>query len=218
MSTPKLYSYWRSTASYRVRLALALKGIDYEQEAVDLKGGVQLGTDFGTINPQAQIPVLDIDGGRLYQSVAIIDYLEATRSEVPLLPADPQPAAAPRAFAQTIAADIHPIQNLRVLKYVKREFGQDQDGVDAWARHWIALGFGALETTASPRGTAYAFTDDAPAYAECFLIPQVYNAQRFGVDMSPFPRLRAIVERCADHPAFVAAHPDRQPDAPKDGS
>lgn len=217
MSTPKLYSYWRSTASYRVRLALALKGIDYEQEMVDLKGGAQLSGEFGAINPQAQIPVLDIDGARLHQSVSIIDYLEATRSDVPLLPDDRQAAAQVRAFALTIAADIHPIQNLRVLKYVKSEFGQDQAGVDAWARHWIALGFAALEATASPRGTAYAFSDDAPAYAECFLIPQAYNAERFGVDMGPFPTLRAIVERCADHPAFVAAHPDNQPDAPDAG-
>lgn len=217
MSTPRLYSYWRSTASYRVRLALALKGIDYEQQAIDLKGGAQLGDEFGAINPQAQIPVLDIDGARLHQSSAIIEYLEATRSEVPLLPADPLAAAAPRAFAQTIAADIHPIQNLRVLKYVKGEFRQDQDGVDTWARHWITLGFTALETMASPRGTVYAFTDDAPAYAECFLIPQAYNAKRFGVDMTAFPSLRAIVERCADHPAFVAAHPAHQPDAPEEG-
>lgn len=217
MSTPKLYSYWRSTASYRVRLALGLKGIDYEQQAVDLKGGAQLEVSFAAINPQAQIPVLDIDGARLHQSVAIIDYLEATRSEVPLLPADPQAAAQARAFALTIAADIHPIQNLRVLKYVKREFGQDQAGVDAWAKHWIALGFAALEAMASPRGTAYAFSDDAPGYAECFLVPQAYNAERFGVDMAPFPTLRAIADRCADHPAFVAAHPQRQPDAPPQG-
>ena len=214
MSTPELYSYWRSTASYRVRLALALKGIDYDQQPIDLRSGDQLDDTFAAINPQAQIPVLEIDGVRLHQSMAIIDYLEATRSEVPLLPTDPQAAAQARAFALTIAADIHPIQNLRVLKYVKNEFGQDQDGVDAWARHWIALGFAALERMASPRGTAYAFTDEAPAYAECFLVPQAYNAARFGVDMAPFPTLAAIVERCADHPAFVAAHPSRQPDAP----
>lgn len=215
--TPVLYSYWRSTASYRVRIALALKGIAYDQRMVDLKGGAQLEDGFAAIGPQHQIPVLEIEGARLHQSVAIIDYLEATRSEVPLLPADPALAAETRAFGLAIACDIHPIQNLRVLKHVKQSYGQDQAAIDAWARHWIALGFTALERIAGARGQAFAFSDGAPGYAECFLVPQIYNARRFGVDMTAFPALSAIAARCADHPAFVAADPANQPDAPPEG-
>lgn len=216
MSTPKLYSYWRSTASYRVRIALALKGIEYDYIPVNLLDGEQLEAPFKGINPQAQIPVLQIDNALLHQSLAILDYLEATHPEPALLSADPAVAAQARAFALSIAADIHPIQNLRVLKYVKGEFDQDQSGVDAWARHWISLGFAACEKIASARDTQFLF-GDTPGYAECVLIPQAFNAARFGVDMTPFPALREVIEQCADHPAFQAAHPQAQPDAPQEG-
>ena len=213
MGLPRLYSYWRSTASYRVRIALRLKGIDYDYVPVNLLDAEQLGDAFRAVNPQAQVPVLEIDGARLHQSMAIIDYLEATRAQVPLLPDDPIRAAQARAFALSIAADIHPIQNLRVLKYVRANYGQDQDGVNAWARHWIALGFTALEDIAAQRTSTYLF-GDAPGYAECFLVPQEANAVRFGVDMGAFPQLAKVIADCQQHPAFVAAHPDRQPDAP----
>ena len=210
---PTLYSYWRSTASYRVRLALALKGIDYAQIPVNLRTGDQLEDGFGEISPQHQVPVLEIDGARIGQSVAIIDYLEATRADAPLLPADPLEAAACKSFALTIAADIHPIQNLRVLKYVGAQYGQDQSGTAEWAAHWIALGFTALERIAAQRGGPWPF-GKAPGYAECFLIPQISNARRFGVKMEQFPTLLRIDEACAGHPAFEAAHPANQPDAP----
>lgn len=216
MSTPKLYSYWRSTASYRVRIALALKGIEYDYIPVNLLDGEQLEAPFKGINPQAQIPVLQIDNALLHQSLAILDYLEATRPEAALLPADPVQAAQARAFALSIAADIHPIQNLRVLKYLKAEFDQGQPAIDAWARHWIALGFAACEKIAGQRKAAFLF-GDAPGYAECVLIPQSFNASRFGVDMAPFPALGEVIAACADHPAFQAAHPDVQPDAPSPG-
>ncbi len=216
MSTPKLYSYWRSTASYRVRIALALKGIAYDYVPVNLLHGEQLEAPFKGINPQAQIPVLQIDDASLHQSLAILDYLEVTRPAPALLPADPVQASQARAFALSIAADIHPIQNLRVLKYLKREFDQEQPGIDAWARHWIALGFAACEDIAIQRKTAFLFSD-APGYAECVLIPQSYNAGRFGVDMTPFPALGDVIAACADHSAFQIAHPDVQPDAPEAG-
>lgn len=213
MSTPKLYSYWRSTASYRVRIALALKAIAYDYVPVNLLDGEQLEAPFKGINPQAQIPVLQIDNALLHQSLAILDYLETTRPEPALLPSDPALAAQARAFALSIAADIHPIQNLRVLKYVKGEFGQEQPAIDAWARHWISLGFAACEKIAAARKGAFLF-GEAPGYAECVLIPQSYNAARFGVDMTPFPALGEVIAACAGHPAFQDAHPDVQPDAP----
>lgn len=216
MSKPKLYSYWRSTASNRVRIALALKGIEYDYAPVNLLDGDQLDQPFMTINPQAQIPVLEIDGATLHQSMAILDYLEATHPSPPLLPSNPAEAAHARAFALSIASDIHPIQNLRVLKYVKGQYGQEQDGVNAWARHWISLGFGACETIAKRRSSAFLFSD-APGYGECVLVPQSYNAQRFGLDMTPFPALNEVIAACAEHPAFIAAHPRNQPDAPDEG-
>ena len=215
MSAPKLYSYWRSTASYRLRIALALKGIEYEYVPISLLDGEQLGDDFAAINPQAQIPVLEIEGARLHQSLAIMDYLETAHPDPALLPADAAMAANARAFALSIAADIHPIQNLRVLKYLKGEFGKDQSEIDAWARHWIALGFAACEAIAANRSTEYLF-GNAPGYAECVLVPQAYNAARFGVEMAAFPALSKVIERCAGHPAFEAAHPQAQPDAPTD--
>ena len=213
MAKPVLYTYWRSTASWRVRIALALKGIDYEARFVNLKAGEQLEGEFAAINNEQMIPVfIDTDGTKLTQSLAILEYLDATRPDPALLPPDPALAAKTRSFALAIAADIHPIQNLRVLKYLRREFGQDQAGIDAWASHWIATGFAALEQVAASRSTQFLFGDE-PAYAECFLIPQSANAIRFGLSLDSYPALNRVIAECESHPALRKASAAAQPDA-----
>lgn len=209
-----LYSYWRSSASYRVRIALAMKGVDYQQEIVSLIDGEHRKPDFTAVNPQGVVPALRLeDGTVLTQSVAIIEYLdEAYVGKAPLLPEDAVLRGRARAFAATIACDIHPIQNVSVLNYLRAEFGQGDDGVKAWCKHWIERGFHALEPVANARTSAFIF-GDAPSLAEICLIPQVYNGRRFGVDMDSFPALRDVDTACADIEAFRAAAPEHQPDA-----
>ncbi len=204
-----LYSYWRSSAAYRVRIALALKGIDYEVRPVDLRTGAHRDAKYLDVNPQGLVPCL-IDGDAVIsQSLAIIEYLEERHPEPALLPKDPVKRAKVRAAAEVIAADIHPINNLRVLSYLKRECGQDQAALDRWMTHWIAGGFAGLEANA---GAPYLFGDNVTT-ADLCLVPQFYNARRFGVDLSAYPRLGAIERNLLALPAFAAAHPDRQPDA-----
>lgn len=208
--TRVLHGYWRSSAAYRVRIALALKGLAYEYRAINLIGGEQGGEDYRALNPQGLVPLL-IDGGhRIAQSLAIIEYLEEAYPAAPLLPAEPAARAHVRALALGIACDIHPLGNLRVLRYLKTELAHDQAEIDAWARHWIAEGFASLEAAAcGPCLTGADIT-----LADVCLVPQMYNARRIRTDLAPFPRLVEIDARLREHPAFAAAAPERQPDAP----
>lgn len=204
-----LHGYWRSGTSYRTRIALNLKGLAYQQAGVDLRRGDQRSEAFLALNPQGLVPALETDDGAvLTQSPAILEWLEERYPDPPLLPADPTGRAMVRAMAATIACDIHPLNNLRVLNAV-RELGGDADG---WAARWIAPGFAALETMIARHGDGFAY-GAAPTLADCHLVPQVYSARRFGVDLAPYPRLVAAVDRARALPAVAAAHPDRQPDA-----
>ena len=208
-----LHGYWRSSASYRVRIALGLKGIVVEHEAVNLKAGEQLSSDHKDLNAQPFVPVLELeDGTRLTQSLAILDYLEELRPKPSLLPDNPAKRAQVKAAAQIITADIAPIQNLRVLKFIVAEHGQDGLGVKKWAAHWIAQGFKSLELLAQKNSSEF-FMQEKPGYFECCLIPQVYNAYRFDVNMDDFPNLLSIYKSASKHPAFIKAAPENQHDA-----
>lgn len=212
----KLHTYYRSSASYRVRIALNLKGIEVEQAFVHLTkgGGEQFGAGFDTLNPQHLLPVLEDDGLVLPQSLAIIDYLDETAPGAPLLPPDARGRARVRALAQAIACDIHPLNNLRVLQYLEREFGVSPEQKTAWYRHWVELGLAALERelAASPDTGLFCY-GDTPTMADCCLVPQLYNARRFACDLSAYPTITAIDARCAALPAFSDARPELQPDA-----
>ena len=207
-----LYGYWRSGTSYRTRIALNLKGLAYEQAPIDLRVGVQRSDAFLALNPQGLAPALVTPDGVLTQSPAILEWLEETTPEPPLLPRGARARAEARAMAALIACDIHPLNNLRVLKALKSDFGADQAQTDAWAGRWISAGFGALERLVAAHGGGWAY-GDAPTLVDCHLVPQVYSARRFNVDLTAFPRLLSVEARAAGHPAFAAAHPDRQPDA-----
>lgn len=210
----KLYSYWRSSAAYRVRIALNLKGVAYESESVHLvrDGGQQRQAAFRLLNPQGLVPVLVLeDGTALTQSLAIIEYLDETLPEPRLLPGDAAARARARALALAIACDIHPLNNLRVLQYLKRVLGQDQAAVDTWYRHWLVEGLAALEEQADPKGPF--LCGDQVTMADLVLVPQLYNARRFDCDLAPYPRLRAADAACAEMPAFIDALPENQPDA-----
>jgi len=212
----RLYSYFRSSASYRVRIALALKGLPYEYRAVHLlkEGGQQMQPDFRQLSPDALVPVLEDEGQALTQSLAIIEYLDETHPQPALLPAEPAERARVRALALTIACDIHPLNNLRVLKYLKNPLGIDQQGRDDWYRHWVESGLAAFERmlAGSPR-TGQCCHGDQPTLADLCLVPQVYNARRLKADLGAMPTVVRIADHCAALPAFEAAHPDRQPDA-----
>lgn len=207
MSKPVLFDYFRSSASYRVRIALSLKGIGYDRVAVNLLDGDQRSAGYRAVNPQALVPTLDIDGHRLAQSLAIIDYLEWTRPEPPLLPPDPADSAHVRALALTVACDLHPLNNLRVLRYLKEELGQDQPARDSWYRHWVAEGLAALEAMAAPRAGRFLFAD-SPTLADLCLVPQMFNARRFEVPLGPYPTLVRADSEANRLEAFAAAHPD----------
>ena len=209
MPRPILYDYWRSSAAYRVRIALNLKGVDYESRAVDLREDAQKSAEYRALNPQGLVPMLEIDGHRLTQSVAIINYLDLRYPNQPLLPASAAERAHVVAMAMAIACDIHPLNNLRVLKYLKNELGRSQDEVDGWYRHWIAEGLPALEAMAAPRAGKFLF-GNAPTGADVCLIPQLYNARRFDVPLDAYPTLLRAEENANQLEAFAAAHPDRQ--------
>ena len=206
-----LHGYWRSGSSYRTRIALNLKGLAYQQRGIDLRQGVQRSEAFLRLNPQGLVPALEVDGAVLTQSPAILEWLEEVYPEPSLLPADSVGRAQVRAMAALVGCDIHPLNNLRVLKAVKAVGGEDAD-TDAWAARWIGPGFDVLEALVARHGDGWCF-GAAPTLADCYLIPQIYSARRFNVALDAWPKLAAIDSRTADHPAFIAAHPDRQPDA-----
>ncbi len=210
MSQPILHGFFRSTASWRVRLALHLKGIAFETRAHDLRTGAQRDPAFVALNPQGLVPALEIDGLILTQSLAICGYLDETRPDPPLLPGDAAHRARIRAFAQVIACDTHPVQNLKILQRVMAMTGRKDDG-PAWARATIEEGLAACVALLPDAPTRFAF-GDAPSLADILLVPQLANARRFGVDLAAFPALTRIESDAATHPAFIAAAPEAQPD------
>jgi maleylacetoacetate isomerase len=210
--TRTLYGYWRSSAAYRVRIALAWKNLAYDQVVIDLRTGEQSAAAYTSINPQGFVPFL-IDGDvGLSQSLAIIEYLEETYPEPPLLPADRVARAKVRAMAQVVACDIHPLNNLRVLRYLAQPIGLEQPRIEAWARHWINSGFCALEAGADPSGPY--LSGNKVTLADVCLVPQLYNARRVSTDLSVYPRLLAIERQLAELPAFQGARPEAQAEAP----
>ena len=207
----QLYSYFRSSASYRVRIALALKGLSYQTIGIHLVKGEHTLERFAAVNPQARVPALKLDSGDvLIQSVAIIDYLDETHPQPPLLPSDPLLRARVRAVSQVIAMDIHPLGNTGPRNYLMKKLNHDVETVDAWTRHWIETGFAAVEKMISP--APYCFGGQ-PTLADICLVPQVFNARRYKVDMAKFPKITAVDEACQRNPAFAAAAPGAQPDA-----
>lgn len=210
----KLYTFFRSSAAYRVRIALGLKGLDYAAGYVNLPEGEQRGEAYSTLNPQRLVPALEHDGRLLTQSLAIVEYLDERFPEPPLLPQDPPGRARVRAIALSIACDIHPLNNLRVLQYLETTLECSRDERLAWYRHWIAEGFTALERMLEgDSATGRYCHGDAPTLADVALVPQVANAQRFGCDLEPYPRIAGINARCLALPAFARAAPANQPDA-----
>ncbi|MGI4843441.1 MAG: maleylacetoacetate isomerase [Janthinobacterium lividum] len=212
----KLHTFFRSSASYRVRIALNLKGLAAEHLHVHLSknGGEQFAAAFDALNPQHLLPVLEDEGLVLAQSLAIIEYLDETRPAAPLLPPDAAGRARVRALSQAIACDIHPLNNLRVLKYLGGELGLPEERRNAWYRHWVALGLEALERElARSPSTGLFCHGDTPTMADCCLIPQLYNARRFECDLAPYPIIEAIAARCEALEAFAQARPEAQPDA-----
>ena len=210
----RLYSYYRSSASYRVRIALNLKGVEAEIVPIDLAKRDQLTPEYLSVNPQGLVPALDTGAGLLTQSTAILEWLEETHQNPPLLPSDPMTRARVRAMAGLVGADIHPLQSRRVLSHLKHDYKVEQEGVYAWARHWTRLGLEALETLVARDGGRFAF-GETPTLADVFLVPQLYNARVYGLDLAPFPRLLDVERECGIIWSFAAAHPDGQPDAPK---
>ena len=207
----QLYSYFRSTASYRVRIALALKGLPYQTIGIHLVKGKQRETEFISINPQSRVPALKLDSGEvLVQSLAILDYLDETHPEPPFLPRDPIERARVRAVAQVIASDIHPLGNPGPRNYIEKKLGLGTEAAEDWIRHWITDGFGAIERWIKPGPFAFGA---APTLADICLVPQVFAAKRFKTDLSKFPKLVAADEAARAHPAFAAASPEQQPDA-----
>ncbi|HUQ50702.1 MAG TPA: maleylacetoacetate isomerase [Gammaproteobacteria bacterium] len=209
----RLYSFFRSSAAFRVRIALNLKGVDYETVAVNLPGGAHRTADFLAVNPQATIPTLDDGGTILWQSLAIIEYLDAKFPAPKLIPAEPVARARVQALAQLIACEIHPLNNLRVLKYLRGELKLDEAAVSKWYSHWVAEAFAPLESfVARWSGGRYCF-GDALTIADVYLVPQMYNARRFNCDVAPYPTLVRIAAQLEQEPAFARAAPERQPDA-----
>jgi maleylacetoacetate isomerase/maleylpyruvate isomerase len=212
----KLYTYFRSSAAFRVRIALNLKGLAYEPAFVHLPRGEHRGADYGAINPQALVPTLDDAGKRITQSLAIIEYLDETRRKPPLLPQDPLGRARVRSLSMLIASEIHPINNLRVLQHLKRALGQNDDCVNAWYRHWIADGLAKFEADLAHAKTAGKFCHgDMPTMADCCLVPQIFNAQRYQCDTAPYPSTMRVFAECMKLDAFDRAQPSKQPDAEK---
>ncbi|CAB3375231.1 Hypothetical predicted protein [Cloeon dipterum] len=209
VTKPVLYSYWRSSCSWRVRIALNLKEIDYDIKAVSLikNGGEQHTAEFREMNPMSQLPAFVVDGNTYTESLAILEYLEATHPDIPLLPEDEHKRTKVRELCQMIASGIQPLQNLAVLNHVGDEKKKE------WACHWITRGFNALEKTLETTAGKYCVGDEI-TMADCCLVPQLYNARRFQLDLEPYPNIVRIDQELENHPAFKAAHPNSQPDCP----
>jgi maleylpyruvate isomerase len=209
-----LHTYYRSSASFRVRIALNLKGIAYEPVFQHLRKGEQRGEAFLKVNPHGLIPVLDDGGVVLTQSLAIIEYLDETLPDPAFLPSTPADRAYVRSLAQAVACDIHPIDNLRVLQYLRGQFGADEAAIGAWYKHWIATGFAGIEATlAGDVRTGRFCLGDTPGLADILLVPQVVNGSYYQLDMVPYPTIARIFDACMALPAFADAHPKAQPDA-----
>jgi len=209
----KLYGYFRSSAAFRVRIALNLKKLDYENAAIHLRRNDQTKPDYRAVNPQGLVPTLD-DGGRtLIQSLAIIEYLDEVYPDPPLLPSHPAERARVRALAEIVACDIHPINNLRVLRYLTHSLDHDETAIATWYNHWIDAGFQALERllVGDPRTGTFCH-GEAPGIADIALVPQVVNAERYRLALAPYPTIARIHQSCMALEAFATAHPDRQPD------
>lgn len=210
----KLFSFFNSSASYRVRIALALKGIDYQTEGVNIRAGEQNGADYLRHNPIGLVPTLIGDNGEaIGQSLAIIDYLDRRYPDVPLLPASGEARTKALEIAFVIACDIHPVNNMRVLRYLTDELGISEAQKKAWYAHWIAVGLTAVESLLQKAGSGNFCIGDGPTLADCCLIPQWANALRMGCDLSAYPRCRRVYEHCTSLPAFASAAPERQSDA-----
>ncbi|MFD1949979.1 maleylacetoacetate isomerase [Sphingomonas arantia] len=207
-----LHGYWRSGTAYRVRIALALKGLAYEQVTHDLRRGEQRAPGYAALNPQPLVPALNVDGMVLTQSPAILEWLDERHPDPPLLPATADARAIVRAMAAIVACDIHPLNNLRVLDTLRTEFDATPDAINRWIARWIGDGLAALEILVQRHGDGFAY-GSTPTIADCHLVPQLYAARRFAVDLAPYPALVAADARAANLDAFQSAHPDRQPDA-----
>ncbi len=211
----KLYGYFRSSAAFRVRIALNLKGLAYEQASIHLRKKEQLRPEYLALQPQGLVPALEDDGEIFIQSLAIIEYLDETHPEPPLLPGHPAGRARVRGLAQAVACDIHPIDNLRVLRYLADPLGHDEKTIEVWFNHWIKLGFDGIERILAGDGQAGEFCHgDTPSLADICLVPQVYNAHRYpSFDMQPYLSIRRIFDNCMKLDAFARARPEKQPDA-----
>jgi maleylacetoacetate isomerase len=206
----KLYTYFRSSAAYRVRIALNLKGVAYEAVPVNLLKGEHRDEAYRIVNPHGRLPALDLGDTVLVQSPAILEYLDEVFPEPPLLPGDPVQRAKIRAVASLVGCDIHPLNNLAVLSYIKRQLGHDQATVDEWYAHWIRQGFDAIETMIEPGPFAFG---PQPTLADIYLVPQIFNARRFNIPLDAYPNIVSVEAACAAQPAFQEAAPARQPDA-----
>ncbi len=209
----KLYTYFQSSASYRARIALSLKGLKPEMEYINLTKGEQENSAYAAVNPQMVVPALIDKGHKLSQSLAIMEYLEENYPAPAILPKDPFARAYVRELALVVAADISPFGNLKVRKYLEVELKQDKDARQKWVQHWVNDGLAAFEKILVQEKKAGRFCyGDTPTMADCCLIPQLFNAQRFKCDLTPFPNILHIAENCSQHPAFIEAHPSKQKD------